>query len=109
LVKKPPPRVDAGLLLRSPIPPYVHAPYLINVASANTRLRIPSPKILQDACDGAAAINATAVIVHGGHAVAGDIEAGSPVICDGRRGPPQRHRLPAGTLRMTDDRRRPAA
>jgi hypothetical protein len=49
---------------------------------ANTRLRIPSPKILQDACDGAAAINATAVIVHGGHAVAGDIEAGSPVICE---------------------------
>jgi deoxyribonuclease-4 len=82
LVKKPPPRVDAGLLLRSPVPPCIHAPYLINVASANTRVRIPARKILQDTCDGAAAINATAVIVHGGHADDSDIAAGSPVICE---------------------------
>ena len=74
--KKPPPREDAGLLVRSPIPLYIHAPYLINVASANNRVRIPSRKILQDTCDGAAAINATAVIVHGGHADDSDVEAG---------------------------------
>lgn len=74
--KKPPPRDDADLLRRSPIPVYVHAPYLINVASANNRIRIPSRKILQDTCDAAAGINAAAVIVHGGHADDGDTEAG---------------------------------
>jgi deoxyribonuclease-4 len=74
--KKPPPRHDADLLRRSPIPVYVHAPYLINVASANNRVRIPSRKILQDTCDAAAEINATAVIVHGGHADDNDVEAG---------------------------------
>ena len=74
--KKPPPRPDADLLRRSPIPVYVHAPYLINVASANNRIRIPSRKILQDTCDAAADINATAVIVHGGHADDNDDEAG---------------------------------
>ncbi len=46
--KKPPPRADADLLRRSPIPLYVHAPYLINMASANNKVRIPSRKILQD-------------------------------------------------------------
>lgn len=74
--KKPPPRDDADLLRRSPIPVYVHAPYLINLASANNRVRIPSRKILQDTCDAAADINAAAVIVHGGHADDGDTEAG---------------------------------
>ena len=58
------------------MPLYVHAPYLINVASANNRVRIPSRKILQDTCDAAAEINATAVIVHGGHADDNDMEAG---------------------------------
>ncbi|OOK65700.1 xylose isomerase-like TIM barrel family protein [Mycobacterium kansasii] len=67
---------DAETLKASTIPLYVHAPYLINVASANNRIRIPSRKILQDTCDAAAAINATAVIVHGGHADDNDMEAG---------------------------------
>ena len=58
--KKPKPREDADMLRRSPIPLYVHAPYLINVASANNRVRIPSRKILQDSCDAAGEIGATA-------------------------------------------------
>ena len=74
--KKPPPRKDAEVLKASPMPIYVHAPYLINVASANNRVRIPSRKILQDTCDAASAINATAVIVHGGHADDNDMDAG---------------------------------
>ena len=74
--KKPAPRDDADLLRRSPIPIYVHAPYLNNLASANNKVRIPSRKILQDTCDAAAAIGATAVIVHGGHADDGDVDAG---------------------------------
>ncbi|MDT5011696.1 MAG: deoxyribonuclease [Mycobacterium sp.] len=74
--KKPKPRDDAAELRKSSIPIYVHAPYLINVASANNRIRIPSRKILQDTCDAATDIAATAVIVHGGHVDDDDLEAG---------------------------------
>ncbi len=74
--KKPKPREDAEVLKASAVPLYVHAPYLINVASANNRVRIPSRKILQDTCDAAAEIGATAVIVHGGHADDNDMDAG---------------------------------
>src|SRR5690242_2034082 len=74
--KKPKPRDDAEALKAASMPLYVHAPYLINVASANNRVRIPSRKILQDTCDAASEINATAVIVHGGHADDNDWEAG---------------------------------
>jgi deoxyribonuclease-4 len=69
--KKPPPHPDAEALRKSPIPVYVHAPYLINVCADNNRVRIPSRKILQDTCDGAAEVGALGVIVHGGH-VTGD-------------------------------------
>ena len=65
--KAPKPRDDAAQLKAAALPIYVHAPYLINVASANNRVRIPSRKILQDTCDAAAQIGAAAVIVHGGH------------------------------------------
>lgn len=46
---------------------YIHAPYLINVATTNNRIRIPSRKLLQQHVDAAAAIGAKALIVHGGH------------------------------------------
>jgi deoxyribonuclease-4 len=46
---------------------YVHAPYLINVASTNNRIRIPSRKLLQQFVDAAAVIGAKGLIVHGGH------------------------------------------
>jgi deoxyribonuclease-4 len=65
--KKPKPREDAALLRAAAMPIYVHAPYLVNVASPNNRIRIPSRKILQQTCDAAAEIGARAVIVHGGH------------------------------------------
>ena len=69
--KKPPPRPDAEALRSSPIPIYVHAPYLINVCADNNRVRIPSRRILQETCDAAAEVGAEGVIVHGGH-VTGD-------------------------------------
>ena len=113
--KKPKPRDDAEVLKASSMPLYVHAPYLINVASANNRVRIPSRKILQDTCDAASEINATAVIVHGGHADDNDMGgrlrplgkaleyletdvAGVPGEHRGRRpcdGPALRHHRPA--------------
>ncbi len=52
---------DAGVTL------YVHAPYIVNVATTNNRVRIPSRKLLQQHVDAAAEIGAAAVIVHGGH------------------------------------------
>lgn len=51
---------------------YVHAPYLVNVAATNNRIRIPSRKILQQQLDAAASIGARGLIVHGGHVGAGD-------------------------------------
>ena len=66
--KKPPPRPDADQLKASPVPVYVHAPYLINVASPNNRVRIPSRKILDQTLEAAALVGAAGVIVHGGHA-----------------------------------------
>jgi deoxyribonuclease-4 len=65
--KKPPPRADAAQLRELDIPIFIHAPYLINVASANNRIRIPSRKNLQTAADAAAEIGAAGLVVHGGH------------------------------------------
>jgi deoxyribonuclease-4 len=70
--KKPPPRDDIDELRASALPIYVHAPYLVNLASPNNRIRIPSRKILQNTCDAAAEIGAHAVIVHGGHVTQDD-------------------------------------
>ena len=66
--RKPPERADAEELRASPLPVYVHAPYLINVASPNNRVRIPSRKILSDTIEMAEKVGAKAVIVHAGHA-----------------------------------------
>src|ERR671921_740693 len=46
---------------------YVHAPYVVNVATTNNRIRIPSRKLLQQHMDEAAEIGAKGLIVHGGH------------------------------------------
>jgi deoxyribonuclease-4 len=51
---------------------YVHAPYLVNVASANNRIRIPSRKILLEHATAAASIGARALVVHGGHVTKGE-------------------------------------
>jgi deoxyribonuclease-4 len=50
---------------------YVHAPYLVNVASPNNRIRIPSRKILDQQLKAAASIGAKGLIVHGGHVTGG--------------------------------------
>ncbi|WP_402469783.1 deoxyribonuclease IV [Isoptericola aurantiacus] len=51
---------------------FVHAPYVINVASPNNRIRIPSRKLLQQIMAGAGEIGAKGVVVHGGHVTAKD-------------------------------------
>jgi deoxyribonuclease-4 len=51
---------------------FVHAPYVINVASPNNRIRIPSRKLLQQVMTRAGEIGAKGVVVHGGHVTAKD-------------------------------------
>jgi deoxyribonuclease-4 len=50
---------------------YIHAPYVINVATSNNRIRIPSRKLLDQHLKAASSIGAKALIVHGGHVNAG--------------------------------------
>lgn len=70
--KKPAPHPQAGALRSSDLALYVHAPYLVNVASTNNRIRIPSRTILADQAAAAAALGARGLIVHGGHVTARD-------------------------------------
>ncbi|MBT8212313.1 MAG: deoxyribonuclease IV [Acidimicrobiia bacterium] len=65
--KPPAPRDDADELRSATVPIYVHANYLINVATDNNRVRIPSRKNLAAVAAGAAEIGAAGVVVHGGH------------------------------------------
>jgi len=51
---------------------YVHAPYVLNVATSNNRIRIPSRKFLQQYLHAAAEIGAAGVVVHGGHVLKDD-------------------------------------
>lgn len=65
--KGPAPREDADELRASDLGIYVHAPYLINVATTNNRVRHPSRQLLDKTLAAAAEIGALGVIVHGGH------------------------------------------
>ncbi|MEV7966052.1 deoxyribonuclease IV [Sphaerisporangium sp. NPDC088356] len=58
---------SADVLRASEVDVYVHAPYVINVATANNRIRIPSRKLLASQLEAAASIGAKGLIVHGGH------------------------------------------
>jgi deoxyribonuclease IV len=63
----PKPRADADRLRAADVDVYIHAPYLVNVATLNNRIRIPSRKLLLAHANAAAALGARALIVHGGH------------------------------------------
>ncbi|WP_205315787.1 deoxyribonuclease IV [Nonomuraea lactucae] len=61
---------DKPVLPATPVPGvdiYIHAPYLINVATTNNRIRIPSRKLLAQHLEAAAGLGAKGLIVHGGH------------------------------------------
>ncbi|MGY1844512.1 deoxyribonuclease IV [Modestobacter sp. SYSU DS0875] len=70
--KAPKPRPDADALLASDVAVFVHAPYVLNVASTNNRIRIPSRKLLGQHAQASAAIGARGMVVHGGHVLAAD-------------------------------------
>lgn len=70
--KKPAPRDDAEQVLASGLGVYVHAPYLVNVASTNNRIRIPSRNMIAQHSEAGSALGAKGLIVHGGHVGAGE-------------------------------------
>lgn len=51
---------------------YIHAPYVLNVATTNNRIRIPSRKLLAKHAEAAAKAGAKGLIVHGGHVLKAD-------------------------------------
>lgn len=55
---------------------FVHAPYVINVASSNNKIRIPSRKILDNHVAAATSLGARGLVVHGGHVTKGEDPAG---------------------------------
>jgi deoxyribonuclease IV len=70
--KAPKPHPQTEQLLASGLTVYIHAPYLVNVATLNNRIRIPSRKMVSEHAAGAATVGAKGLIVHGGHVNKGD-------------------------------------
>lgn len=73
--KKPEPHPKAAELRASDVQVVVHAPYPINLASTNNRVRIPSRKIVQQQTAAAAQVGAVGLVVHGGHVTGGEDRA----------------------------------
>jgi deoxyribonuclease-4 len=70
--KKPPDHPQAAELRATELDVYVHSPYPVNLASMNNRIRIPSRKTVTQHAEGAAAVGAKGLIVHGGHVTKGE-------------------------------------
>ena len=70
--KKPQPHPQATELADAGIDVYIHAPYVLNVASLNNRIRIPSRKVLGQHTAAAAETGARGLVVHGGHVRQGE-------------------------------------
>lgn len=74
--KDPQARDDADALRASEVDIFIHAPYVINVATTNNRIRIPSRKLLVKHAEAARSVGARGLIVHGGHVDKGDLATG---------------------------------
>jgi deoxyribonuclease-4 len=70
--KAPRPRPDTEAMRTGEAMVVVHAPYVLNVATTNNRIRIPSRKLLAAHATAAAAVGAAGLVVHGGHVLAKD-------------------------------------
>ncbi|SHE61528.1 deoxyribonuclease IV [Streptoalloteichus hindustanus] len=66
------PHPQSEALRAADIEIFVHAPYVVNVASLNNRVRIPSRKAVVQQAGVAAQVGASGLIVHGGHVTKGD-------------------------------------
>lgn len=69
---KPRPHPQQDLLRASDAAVVVHSSYVINVASLNNRIRIPSRNAVEQQAQAAAALGAFGLVVHGGHVRAGE-------------------------------------
>ncbi|GLY67482.1 deoxyribonuclease IV [Amycolatopsis taiwanensis] len=70
--KAPVPRPTAGEIEAAGVDVFIHSPYVVNVASLNNRIRIPSRKVVAQHAAAAAEIGARGLIVHGGHVRKGE-------------------------------------
>jgi deoxyribonuclease IV len=70
--KAPVEHAHAAQIMDSGLTIYIHSPYVLNVATLNNRIRIPSRKLLHQHAAAAAAIGAKGLVVHGGHLNAKD-------------------------------------
>jgi deoxyribonuclease IV len=70
--KAPKEHEHAAAIKASDLTVYIHSPYVLNLATTNNRIRIPSRKLLGQHAAAAAAIGAKGLIVHGGHVSAAD-------------------------------------
>jgi deoxyribonuclease-4 len=70
--KAPKPHPQAEALRTQDVDIYIHSPYVVNVATLNNRIRIPSRKLVVQHAQVAAEVGAKALIVHGGHVNKGE-------------------------------------
>ncbi|GAB2654232.1 deoxyribonuclease IV [Saccharopolyspora gloriosae] len=70
--KAPKPHPQAAELRDSDLEVFIHSPYVINVASLNNRIRIPSRKSVAQQAKAAAEVGARGLVVHGGHVTKDD-------------------------------------
>lgn len=70
--KAPRPHPETERLRETELAVFVHSPYVINVASLNNRIRIPSRKLVAQQAKAAAAVGAEGLVVHGGHVTKDD-------------------------------------
>ncbi|MGH3917212.1 MAG: deoxyribonuclease IV [Pseudonocardiaceae bacterium] len=70
--KAPGPHPQADRLCSADLDVYLHSPYVINVASLNNRIRIPSRKLVAQHATAAATVGARGLVVHGGHVTKGE-------------------------------------
>ena len=70
--KKPPSHPQAAQLRASELTVVVHSPYVVNLASLNNRIRIPSRKLVVQHATAAAEVGAIGLVVHGGHVTQGE-------------------------------------
>ncbi|GEL22997.1 deoxyribonuclease IV [Pseudonocardia sulfidoxydans NBRC 16205] len=70
--KKPPAHPQAEQLRSGELTVVVHSPYVVNVASPNNRIRIPSRKLVVQHAQEAANVGAIGLVVHGGHVTQSD-------------------------------------
>lgn len=70
--KKPQPHPQAGEFEPAGVAVFIHSPYVLNVASLNNRIRIPSRKGVLQHAEAAATVGARGLVVHGGHVRQGE-------------------------------------